>query len=111
MITENIVELNDNNFDAEVIEANIPVLVDFWAPWCGPCKMLSPTIDSIAKEYDGRVKVCKMNTDENGTIPFKFNIRSLPTLMFFKNGRFIDQVVGSLPKGKIVQRLDAMTQQ
>src|ERR1700757_1078189 len=100
---ENIQALNDSNFQAEVIEASKaqPVMVDFWADWCRPCHMLSPTVAEIAKDYAGKLKVVKMNVDENINTPGKYNIRGIPTLLFFSGGQVADQVVGALPKEQI----------
>jgi thioredoxin 1 len=98
--------LTDSNFDAEVIKSTQPVLVDFWAEWCGPCKMLGPTIDAIAKEYAGKVKVGKLNVDDNPGVSSRFGIRSIPTLIIFKNGNIIEQVIGLQSKESIKSKLD-----
>ena len=101
-------QLTDTSFDAEVVKADKPVLVDFWAPWCGPCRMLSPLVDELAKEYDGKVKVGKVNTDDNAQVATQFRISAIPTLLFFKGGKVIDQLVGVHPKTEIKKRLDAL---
>ena len=101
-------QLTDSSFDAEVVKADKPVLVDFWAPWCGPCRMLSPLVDELAKEYDGKVKVGKVNTDDNAQVATQFRISAIPTLLFFKGGKVIDQLVGVHPKTEIKKRLDAL---
>lgn len=102
-------EFTDENFGKEVLQSEIPVLVDFWAPWCGPCKVLGPTIDELAEEYkDKGVKIGKMNVDENPTVPGKFGIMSIPTLIFFKDGQPQDQVVGAQPKERLAEKLDAL---
>jgi len=99
------VEVNDANFDAEVIKAETPVLVDFWAEWCGPCKMIAPTVEEIAKEYDGKLKVGKLDVDNNQGVSMKFGIRSIPTLLIFKGGQVVDQVVGAVPKKMLVEKI------
>lgn len=101
MAAEGIVELSDSVFESEVINSDIPVLVDFWAPWCGPCKALAPVIDEISRDFDGQVKVGKVNVDENPEISMKFGIRSIPTLIVFKNGDVLEQVIGAVPKSEI----------
>lgn len=101
MAAEGILELNDSVFEAEVIGSDKPVLVDFWAPWCGPCKALAPVIDEISKDFEGKVKVGKVNVDENPEISMKFGIRSIPTLIVFKDGDVLEQVIGAVPKSEI----------
>jgi thioredoxin 1 len=95
------VHLTDDSFNAEVINSDKPTLVDFWAPWCGPCKMVGPIVEELAEEYDGKVNICKLNVDENPKTPAQYSVRSIPTLIMFKGGKSIDQVVGAVPKGKI----------
>ena len=99
-------EVTDQSFEAEVIESPLPVLVDFWAPWCGPCRMVAPVVEKIAEEYDGKVKVLKMNTDENPQVASKYGIRSIPTLMIFKGGEQADMVVGAVPQKTLAETLD-----
>ncbi len=106
MASEAIVELNDASFDAEVISSDKPVLVDFWAPWCGPCKALGPVIDEISNDFVDKVKVGKVNVDENPEISMKFGIRSIPTLIVFKNGEVQDQIIGAVPKSEIEKALE-----
>lgn len=97
--------VTDTSFNDEVIESDIPVLVDFWAPWCGPCRMVSPVVDEISEEYDGQVKVVKVNTDENPSVASQYGIRSIPTLMIFKGGQRVDMVVGAVPKTTLANTL------
>jgi thioredoxin 1 len=106
MASEAIVELNDSSFDTEVINSEKPVLVDFWAPWCGPCKALGPVIEEISNDFVDRVKVGKVNVDENPEISMKFGIRSIPTLIVFKNGEVQDQIIGAVPKSEIEKALE-----
>ncbi len=105
MASEAIVELNDASFDSEVISSDKPVLVDFWAPWCGPCKALGPVIDEISNDFVDKVKVGKVNVDENPEISMKFGIRSIPTLIVFKNGEVQEQIIGAVPKSEIEKAL------
>jgi len=101
-------QFSDASFDTEVIQSDKPVLVDFWAPWCGPCRMLSPLVDELSKEYDGKVKVGKLNTDDNAGVATRYRISAIPSLLFFKNGKLVDQLVGVHPKPEIKKRLDAL---
>ncbi|MEZ6058397.1 MAG: thioredoxin [Planctomycetaceae bacterium] len=103
----NVQEFNDSNFDAEVLNSETPVLVDFWAPWCGPCKMLAPTIDEIAEDYAGKVKVGKINTDEARQVAMKHQIQSIPTLILFKGGQVVARTMGAQPKKMIAQMIDS----
>ena len=99
------VEGTDTNFDQEVLKSDIPVLVDFWAPWCGPCRMVSPVVEELAEELTGKLKVVKVNTDENQEIAIKYGIRSIPTLGIFKGGNIVDGVIGAVPKQTIKNKL------
>jgi thioredoxin 1 len=91
----------DGNFEPEILKSEIPAMVDFWAPWCGPCKVIAPVIEELAKEYDGRVKVAKMNVDENPSTPSKYGIRGIPTVILFKDGQIFDQIVGAVSKSRV----------
>lgn len=94
-------EVTDSNFESEVLKSDIPVLVDFWAPWCGPCRALAPTIDKVAESLAGKLKVVKLNTDENPESAVKFRINSIPNLIFFKNGQPVEQIIGAVDQSKI----------
>ena len=102
------VTLDDSNFEKEVTQSDQTVLVDFWAPWCGPCKMIAPLLDEIATEKAGSVKVAKVNVDDNQSLSVKFNVRAIPALLFFKSGQLRDQVVGMTTRGDLLKRLDAL---
>ena len=101
-------EFSDSNFTSEVIESDLPVLVDFWAPWCGPCRMVDPVVQEIAGEYDGRLKVGKLNTDDNREVAAKYGIMSIPTLMIFKGGEVKERIVGAQPKKAITDKIDSV---
>ncbi len=98
--------VTDSTFQEEVLDSDTPVLVDFWAPWCGPCRMVSPVVDEIADQYEGQVKVVKLNTDENPKVAGDYGIRSIPTLMIFKGGQRVDMVVGAVPKSTLANTLE-----
>ncbi|OGS18869.1 MAG: thioredoxin [Elusimicrobia bacterium RIFOXYA2_FULL_50_26] len=100
--------LNQQNFDAEVINSTLPVLVDFWAPWCGPCKMIAPLVEELAQEYQGKVKVGKLNTDENINIASKYQITSIPTLLLFKAGKPVQKIIGFKPKNELKKVIDSV---
>ena len=100
-------EITDNNFDEVVIKSDKPVLVDFWAPWCGPCRMVGPIVEELSKEYEGKAVVGKMNVDDNANVPSQFGIRSIPTLLIFKGGQLVDKVVGAVPKATLASKLAA----
>ncbi|GAG71034.1 unnamed protein product [marine sediment metagenome] len=102
------VEVNGNNFQQEVLESSIPVLVDLWAPWCMPCRMISPIVEELGNENQGKLKVCKLNTDENQNIAARYGIQGIPTLLFFKDGQEVNRIVGVTPKTIIQQKLDAI---
>ncbi len=101
MSSEKVQTFTDNNFDADVLKSDIPVLVDFWATWCAPCKMLAPTIDAIADEFDGKLKVGKVNVDDNPGTPGTYGVRGIPTVILFKGGKVVDQIVGNVPKSQL----------
>lgn len=101
-------KFTDNNFEQEVLGAGVPVVVDFYADWCGPCKMMGPVIDELAKDYEGKVKIGKVNTDENRGVASKYNIMSIPTILFIKDGKVVDQVVGAVPKAILEEKISKM---
>lgn len=101
-----VTEVNDVNFDAEVLKSNVPVLIDFWAPWCGPCKAIAPVVEALAEEYDGRLKIVKLNVDENPSTPSKYGVRGIPNLLLFKKGSVAEQIVGAVPKAHLVRAID-----
>ena len=99
-------QVNDANFDAVVLQSQLPVLVDFWAPWCGPCRAIGPIIEELADEYEGKISVVKMNVDESQVTPGKYGIRAIPTLILFKNGELVEQVTGAVSKSSIATMID-----
>jgi thioredoxin len=107
MAGANILNLKDSNFDTEVLKSEVPVLVDFWAEWCGPCKMMAPTVDAIASEYEGKLKVGKLDVDENGGTAMRYNIRGIPTLLLFKGGRVVEQRVGAVGRSEVLKMLQS----
>jgi thioredoxin 1 len=100
-------EFTDGNFEAEVLNSDKPVLVDFWAEWCGPCRMIGPVVEEMAGEYEGKAKIGKVNVDNNPDISVKYGIRSIPALLIFKDGEVVDQIVGAVPKPHLTKQLDA----
>ncbi len=107
MASENVLTFTDRAFDAEVLTSTEPVLVDFWAEWCGPCRMMNPTVEAVAAEYAGRVRVGKLNVDENNQVAARYNIRGIPTLLLFKGGQVVEQRVGAIGKADLQKMLDA----
>jgi thioredoxin 1 len=103
-----VLEVSDATFDQEVLKSEQPVLVDFWAMWCGPCKAIAPVVDSLATAYAGKLKVAKVNVDENGATPSRYGIRGIPTLLFFKGGKVADQVVGYVPQNVIEEKVQRL---
>jgi thioredoxin 1 len=104
------IEITDANFEQEVLKSDIPVLIDFWAVWCGPCKMIAPFVEELAGEYEGKVKIGKVDVDNNPQISMNYGIRSIPTLLIFRDGKIADQIIGAVPKQAIAQKLDAQLQ-
>lgn len=108
MASEQVLIVNDSNFSSEVLEADGPVLVDFWADWCGPCKVVAPILDKLAGEFQDRLKITKLNVDENRQTAGKYGIMSIPTLIIFQNGQIKDQIMGALPEPKLRQRIEGL---
>lgn len=106
MSEDTVVELSDSLFENEVIKSDIPVLVDFWAPWCGPCKAIAPTVSQISKDFAGKLKVGKVNVDENQQTSIQFGIRSIPTLLIFKDGKIVEQIIGAVSQGDLEQSIN-----
>jgi thioredoxin 1 len=105
-MTASITQVGDNNFDAEVLRAQLPVLIDFWAPWCGPCRTIAPVIEELAQAYAGKLKVTKMNVDENPLTPSRYGVRGIPNLLLIKDGAVKEQIVGAVPKAKLVDAIE-----
>lgn len=102
----NVVEVSDQNFEQEVINSATPVLIDFWAPWCGPCKAIAPVVEELAGSYAGKLKVVKMNVDDNPQTPSRYGVRGIPNLILFKGGQVADQIVGAVPRAHLVRAID-----
>ncbi|HHT65160.1 MAG: thioredoxin [Caldicoprobacterales bacterium] len=108
MASDKVVNLTLDNFEDEVENSSLPVLVDFWAAWCGPCKMIAPIIDQLADEFDGKVKIAKINVDENRELSMRYKVMSIPTLLLFKDGEVVNQVIGARPKAELVKLLQSV---
>ena len=106
MASADVNHVTDANFEQEVLKSSIPVLIDFWAPWCGPCKAIAPIVDELAKDYAGKLKVVKVNVDDNPETPARYGVRGIPNLLIIKNGQVKDQIVGAVPKGHLVKAVD-----
>jgi len=105
-MSEHVLDVTDASFEQDVLQAPVPVLVDFWAAWCGPCRMIGPIVEELAEEYKDRVRVAKMNVDDNAATPAQYGVRGIPALLFFKNGELVDQIIGAVPKTQVVGSLE-----
>ena len=108
MSVDDVIKVTTGNFDAEVLKSSGAVLVDFWAEWCGPCKMIAPLVEELAKDFQGRLKVCKLNVDEERDISLQYGVRSIPTLILFKEGKPVDQIIGALPKSALKSKIEGL---
>lgn len=106
MSSDKIINVTDSNFEQEVLKSTTPVLIDFWAPWCGPCKAIAPIVDELANDYAGRLKVVKMNVDDNQDVPARYGIRGIPNLIIIKGGQVKEQIVGAVPRGHLIKAVD-----
>ena len=105
-MSEDVIEVTDATFEQEVLKASLPVLVDFWATWCGPCRTVGPVVEAVAQQFKDRLKVAKVNVDDNVNVPSQYGIRSIPSLLFFRDGELVDQVVGAVPEAQLVKTVD-----
>lgn len=105
-MSENVSEVTDANFEQEILQSPLPALVDFWAAWCGPCRVIGPIVEEIAEEYKDRARVAKMNVDDNPATPARYGVRGIPALLLFKNGELVDQIIGAVPKTQVVSLLE-----
>ncbi len=105
-MAENVIEVTDANFESVILKSDVPALVDFWAEWCAPCRAIAPLVEEVAQEYAGKIKVAKLNVDENPSTPGKYGVRGIPTLILFKDGQVVDQIVGAVPKDQIKALVD-----
>ncbi|RJO62202.1 MAG: thioredoxin [Dehalococcoidia bacterium] len=103
-----LIDVTDQSFDAEVLKANLPVLIDMWAPWCGPCRMVEPILKKLSDKYQGKVKFCRMNVDENQKTPSQYRVMSIPNMLFIKSGKVIDTAVGAMPEAALQSKVDAL---
>ncbi len=103
-----LIEVSDSTFEKEVLQAAVPVLIDFWAPWCGPCRAIAPVVEELAKTYDGKIKVVKMNVDDNPETPGRYGVRGIPNLILFRSGQVSDQIVGAVPRAQLVKAIDSV---
>jgi thioredoxin 1 len=107
-MAENIAQVSDDSFDSEVLKSPVPVLIDFWAPWCGPCRAIAPIVEELAGEYTGKLKIVKMNVDDNPRTPARYGVRGIPNLILFKNGEVQQQIVGAVPKAHLVKAISTV---
>jgi thioredoxin 1 len=107
-VSEQVTIISDGTFESEILSSDIPAILDFWAPWCGPCKSIAPVLDDLAREYKGKVKICKMNVDENPQTPSRYNVRGIPNIVFFKDGEVVEQIVGAVPKEQLRETIDKL---